>query len=117
MATQKFLDQNGLSTLWAKIKGLTAPYALTAARATYAASAGYADRSLTASYAENAGSSTTASNATYAASASYSTTASRATYAASAGYVAKAADSDKLDGHDSTYFATAEHNHDNSYYT
>lgn len=111
MATQKFLDQNGLSTLWAKIKGLTAPYALTAARATYAASAGYAQRSLTASHAENAGSSTTASNATYAASASYSTTASRATYAASAGYVAKAADSDKLDGLDSTDFARVSHTH------
>ena len=26
MATQKFLDQNGLSTLWTKIKGLTTPH-------------------------------------------------------------------------------------------
>ena len=111
MATQKFLDQNGLSTLWTKIKGLTAPYALTAARATYAASAGYAQSALTASRATTAGFSTTASNATYAASAGSSTTASRATYAASAGYVAKAADSEKLDGLDSTAFATAGHTH------
>ena len=111
MATQKFLDQNGLSTLWTKIKGLTAPYALTAARATYAASAGYAQSSLTASRATTAGFSTTAARATYAASAGYATTAARATYAASAGYVAKAADSDKLDGLDSTAFATAGHTH------
>ena len=55
MATQKFLDQNGLSTLWNKIKGLTAQYAVTAARATYAASAGYAQFSASAGYAATAG--------------------------------------------------------------
>ena len=111
MATQKFLDQNGLSTLWTKIKGLTAPYALTAARATYAASAGFTQFSASAGYAATAGRSTYAVTSTHSASAGYSTTAARATYAASAGYVAKAADSDKLDGLDSTAFATAGHTH------
>ena len=111
MATQKFLDQNGLSTLWTKIKGLTAPYALTAARATYAASAGFTQFSASAGYAATAGRSTYAVTSTHSASAGYAASAARATYAASAGYVAKAADSDKLDGLDSTAFATAGHTH------
>lgn len=111
MATQKFLDQNGLSTLWTKIKGLTAPYALTAARATYAASAGFTQFSASAGYAATAGRSTYAVTSTHSASAGYAATAGRSIYAASAGYVSKAADSEKLDGLDSTAFATAGHTH------
>ena len=114
MATQKFLDQHGVQTLWTKVKGATVACAVTAGNSTYAASAGYAQKALTASYAATSGRAitaaraVTAARATYAASAGYATTASSAT---TAGYAVAAGDANTLDGLNSTAFATAGHTH------